>query len=228
MYIDTHIFGDRDTIELKIVSFDTDPNDVTDTRGVPQYFRLHPCDVVAVMINLQEYHFKNRAESPCRNDYPADLKKLLKSRLEPNWLNNAILAPNLPYDQRICDDLCVVNYWLPKCNCWMSEDVWYYVGGAENKSLTLCEEEYESQAEKLRNKDKCVRETSQLRTPVGEFARCQCYKRCDGYSFMVAAYDKYRLNIGAKMFFQFLKIYEPRREMTSILRARHFYEYIRY
>lgn len=190
-YVDSTF--DRDTIELKIISFDTDPNDLTDTKGVPEYYRLLPCDVMAIVISLQEYHLKDRAESPCRIDYPAELKTLLKTPLKPEWFSNAMLAPELPYDQRVCDDLCVTNYWLPRCGCVMSSESWYYLGGPENFSLTRCPEELGGSNDVGSS---CIMNNAYLRTPMSEFVRCHCYKRCDGYAFTASAYDKYRFQSG--------------------------------
>lgn len=191
-FMETSVDKDKDTIELRIISFDTDPSDLTDTKGVPEYFHLMPCDVVAIAVSLQQYHLINRAESPCRNDYPARVKKLIHVPIKPNWLYNSMLAPDLPYDQRICDDLCVANYWLTKCNCAMSYESWFYSGMSENSSVTLCPEEPE-----IENADNnCTKKDVYLRTPVKEHALCQCFKSCNGYAFMVSAYDKYRLQPG--------------------------------
>lgn len=98
---------------------------------------LFEVNTVSVSISIQRYDLLDRAESPCRNDYPKHLKKLLKLPLKPEYLWNSILAPELPYDQRVCENMCVVNHWLPKCNCMMSDIIWYYAGGMENRNLSL-------------------------------------------------------------------------------------------
>lgn len=125
----------KDKIMLQIISFDSDPNELTDTFGVPENIRLIPCEDTSIAVRLQQHHRIDRPESPCRNDYPADLRKLVETPLKPEWLYNAMLAPKLPYDQRVCDNMCLVNHWFPKCHCIMSYDVWYYAGGLDNDSL---------------------------------------------------------------------------------------------
>lgn len=84
-------------------------------------FTVLPCDDLSIAINLLQYKLISRDESPCRNDYPPELMKLLKTPLKPEYLYNSIHAPKLPYDHRTCDDMCVTAYWLPQCNCYMSE-----------------------------------------------------------------------------------------------------------
>lgn len=127
--------GDKDKIMLQIISFDIDPNELTDTIGVPENLLLLPCHDVSIAVRLQRSHLIDRIESPCQNDYPEDLRKLVNSPLKPERLYNALLAPNLPYDQRVCDNMCLVNYWLPICHCIMSYEIWHYAGGQANNSL---------------------------------------------------------------------------------------------
>lgn len=183
---------DMDKILLKIITFDADPNDLTDTIGVPEVFQLMPCDDLSIAISLQKFKLINQAESPCRNDYPTDLKVLLPTAINPANLFNAMFAPDLPYDQRICEELCVVKYWLPICNCFVSYDIWRYVGGTENISLKYCSFESENEV------GDCSRTDVYSLTPAKEFDRCECFGRCEGYQFAVTAYDKFRHRLGKK------------------------------
>lgn len=99
--------GDR--IKVAILSFDSDTNDLMNTYGVPEYFELLPCDELSITISLETYKFINRSESPCRDDYPPEMKAVLKDKLKPEDLFNSILAPNLPYDPGTCESLCVIK-----------------------------------------------------------------------------------------------------------------------
>lgn len=194
-FIEERENNSKDKIMLKIISFDTDPNDLTDTQGIPEYFELLPCDDVSIAISLQEYILIDREESPCQNDYPTELKQLVKTPLKPEWLYNAMLTPNLPYDQRVCDNMCMVNYWLPICKCIMSFDIWHYAGGLDNDSLVKCPESFEI----LETENSCTMLDIYSRTPIEEFAKCKCFKRCQGYAYMVTAYDKNRHRPGIKI-----------------------------
>lgn len=205
-FLETTDKNEKDELQLKITSFDIDPNDIADMKGVPEYFRLLPCDVLVVTVTLQQHHLINRAESPCRNDYPAELKKLINTPMKPQWLYNAMLAPDLPYDQRVCDNLCASNYWLPKCNCMISYEAYYYAGGADNASIKYCPEDLENaDSETIYGGNGCVMQFAYSRTPVNEFTKCKCYKKCDGYFFMISAFDKFRLRTGKKMVFEHIR-----------------------
>lgn len=195
-FIESTDKNEKDDLELKIVSFDSDPNDITDMKGVPEFLQLVPCDKMTVAISLQQYHLINRPESPCRKDYPSKLKKLIMTPQKPQWLYNAMLAPNLPYDRRVCDNLCMVNYWLPICNCVISSDIYSYAGGIDNHSVAQCSLDITENGNKT-----CVPFFASSLTPITEFAQCKCHKRCDGYSFMVSAYDKHRLRVGNRTIF---------------------------
>lgn len=178
--------SDMDRIALKISTFDADPNDLTDTKGVPEYFQLLPCEDLSIAVNLQRIKLINRADSPCRNDYPPGLKMLVPTPIKPVNLYNAMLASELPYDQRTCEEMCVVSYWLPLCSCMMSYDIWHYAGGIENDSVARCPFESEDEA------NQCTMTDVYSRTPAEEFDRCECFRRCVGYEFTVSAYDKVR------------------------------------
>lgn len=129
----------------------------------------------------------DRSESPCRSDYPPDLKRFLKQPMEPVQFYNSIFAPNLPYDQRICEDMCATKYWLPKCGCMMSPEVWQYAGLPEN--VTSCA--YYNSTHVT-----CSTMFAFHSTPPDEYSKCECYKSCTGYSFTVSGYDKMHHAIG--------------------------------
>lgn len=94
-FIEKSANGEKDIIKLQVITFEDDPNGLNEMQGIPEYFELIPCDDVAIAINLQRFNLINRINSPCRNDYPANLKTLLRSPLTAWHLNNAMLAPEL-------------------------------------------------------------------------------------------------------------------------------------
>lgn len=165
-----------------------DPNDLANTKGIAEHFELLPCDDLSIAISIQKYGLMNRPESRCRNDYPIKLKKLLKFPLKPEYLYNSILAPELPYDQRLCENLCVVNHWLPKCNCLMSDTIFYYNGGQENDSYSVCPSVEVQEIPEMT--DNCMINSVYARTEAEVFDQCKCFKRCEGYAFEVKSYDK--------------------------------------
>lgn len=133
--------------------------------------------------------FIDRSDSPCRNDYPLELKQLLKDPLEPKDLYNAALAPSLPYDPRTCESICATKYWLSKCNCIMFPEVYLYAGSPEN--LVVCPAENVNDPN-----DTCVYYNAELALPPNEYTKCKCYKRCQGYEFTIVGYDKIRHSLG--------------------------------
>lgn len=178
---------DFDMIMVKIYSFDTDPCNYPRTNGVPDYFELLPSDELRITVSLKKYNLLNRPDSPCRTDYPSELKKLLKNPLEPTDLYNSILAPNLPYDEDICAALCYDNYWLSQCNCYMHYDILKYSG---KPKTDLCLLEHE-------NKDpNCTISLFNPNTPLEALAGCNCWKKCEGYAFEVTGYDKTQIDFG--------------------------------
>lgn len=183
--------GDEDTLMAMIISFDVEPTDSVNTKGVPEYFQLRPCDELSISINLKYYKLIDRQESPCRNDYPPELKRIVKDPLEPFDLYNSILAPALPYDPVICEKLCYVNYWLPKCDCIMSYDIWKYAGSPIN--MTQCQFKIDSSIN-----DACVKDDVLTNTPSDEFVKCGCWKRCEGYEIGVTGNDKVSYDFGEK------------------------------
>lgn len=87
-----------------------DPIAEAETKDLPEHFQLFPCDEISIAVSLQHYQLKDRPNSPCRNSYPPDLQRWLKNPMEPGDFYNSILAPELPYDTRTCNKLCISNY----------------------------------------------------------------------------------------------------------------------
>lgn len=91
---------EKDKITVTLGSFDSDTVELTDVKGVPEYFKLLPCEFLAIGISMQKYKFIDRPASPCQNEYPPELKSLLLFPVKPENLYNSILAPELPYSVR--------------------------------------------------------------------------------------------------------------------------------
>ncbi len=118
-----------------------------------------------------------------------ELKQMLKYPLEPADLYNSILAPNLPYDRQTCEQLCVVNYWLPICNCTMFPEIMRYSG--KPKNTTVCPSINYNDTD-----GRCASKNVSTKTPSSEYARCKCYKRCEGFGYFIAGYDKIQHGLG--------------------------------
>lgn len=146
---------------------------------------VRPCDELSVMIKLKQSTYLSRADSPCRYDYPEKLKKILKNPLEPSDLYNSMLAPNLPYDQDLCENLCTANYWLPKCNCMIYSDIWNYAGQL-NSTMPLCKAKTDLQ----NTVENCTKSQKTVQIPAAALADCQCSKSCQEFSFEVIGYDR--------------------------------------
>lgn len=138
-----------------------------------------PCESLTTAISMKEFHLINREERRCRNDYPISLKNLLKNPLAPRDLFNAILAPDLPYDQTVCEHLCISKYWLPISHCIKKWAFWLYTEIPKN--VHMC-----SSADNDEGRN----------TSFSMFKECECFKRCDGFDFEVTAQDKIRHAIG--------------------------------
>lgn len=114
-FVEKRASKDKDRITVMLASFDSDTIEITDVKGVPQHFKLLPCEELSIGITMQHYTYIDRAQSPCQSDYPTELKSLLRNPLKPEYLHNSILAPNLPYSQRtvfpsiICLYVCAYN-----------------------------------------------------------------------------------------------------------------------
>lgn len=175
-FVDFQENGDDDWIMLRIVSIDHDLNLLSESKGVPEFFEILPCNDMSIPVTLNRSNLIDRFASPCRNDYPKELKSLLVSPMRPENLYNSILIPNLPYDKRICEELCIVNYWLPIVSCVMSYDILKYVRRTtyNNGNLSMCEFIW----------------WRYRATPVGILDDCKCYNPCNGHEFVVSASDK--------------------------------------
>lgn len=165
---------------------------------------MFPCDELTIVVALKYFKLKHRSESPCRIDYPTKLKKLLKEPLDPSDLQNSIFAPNLPYDQNTCNLLCTVDYWLPKCNCMMNENVWRYAG--KPKSIAKCP--YAAVDIKYLDYN-CTIDNIMERTPPAAFAKCECWTSCEGYTFEVNGYEKIHHSFGRFFHVLYQSQFEP-------------------
>lgn len=123
--------GNADTITLAFSSFETDS--LQSVVGVP-YYQLLPCEAITISLSLEHHTLQDRADSPCRDDYPEELSQMLLKPMTPDVLYNGVFAPNLPYDQRTCESLCIAKYWLPKCGCYVAFSAWVYAGMPQNVS----------------------------------------------------------------------------------------------
>jgi hypothetical protein len=128
----------------------------------------------------------NRPEKPCRDDYPDELMKaLFKLPMQPENLYNAIFAPKLPYSKYTCDAMCHVNYWLPKCGCYVFDEIWLHAG-KPNQTI-VCP----------RHGENCTSGEQTIRaTPISEIEKCECFPKCSGYRFRLAAHDKINYGVG--------------------------------
>lgn len=188
-FTETREDGDEDVIMLKIRNFAFDSVGGTDTKNLPGYFQLFPCDDISIAIRLKHYSLMDRSESPCREDYPEDIERLLKKPLKPEDFSNSILAPELPYDPVACKYLCISKFWLPTCNCIMFPEIWGYTGRQSN----MC-----PQINYYDMDDNCSAMNAPLSMPAAEYAKCQCYKRCEGYEFAIFGYEKIRHSPGER------------------------------
>lgn len=168
-----------DSISIVVSSFQTDAT--SSAIDIP-YYQLLPCECLEIALALDHYALMNQKQSPCRDDYPEDLKSLLKQPMEVENYNNPVFVPRLPYDEETCEQLCAVKYWLPKCGCYVSKIAWKYAGSPAN--VTVCEE----------SGINCT--IDWLHTPLDVFKECNCFKKCNQYRFRVVGDDKIRYSVG--------------------------------
>lgn len=176
-FIEASTSNEGDFILAKIASFDTDSPSVS-AVGLP-YYQLLPCEELQLAIALEYHSLRSRSGSPCRNDYPQELLDLIKSPLTPELLYNPVFAPNLPYNENTCKLMCMEKYWLPKCGCYFSPEIWRYAGKPAN--FSQC-------SPFANNSSICLNPV----TPVEIIDACKCFPRCDGYRFRVVAAEKIR------------------------------------
>lgn len=170
-----------DFITLTVSSFETD-SPTSSAIGVPN-FQLLPCEELHMSLALEYHTLLDRPNSHCRNDYPDELKALLKLPITPNRLFNAMLVPNLPYDKLTCNKLCSSKYWLQKCGCFVDSEIWGYAGQPENSSLC---------ANTVNN---CSRSNG-FETPTAVLAECKCYEKCSSFQFRITGTNKIRYSYG--------------------------------
>ena len=117
-----------------ISSFETDSPD-SSAIGIPN-FQLMPCEEIRISLALEHYTLLNRSTSLCRDDYPEQIKSMFNATMTPDLFYNPAYAPNLPYDPWICKTMCISNYWLPKCGCYIYPEAWLYAG--KSADITPC------------------------------------------------------------------------------------------
>lgn len=175
--------GNRDNIQVIINSFEVD-NPSSNAIGMT-YYHLNPCEAVSIALALERYKKLNRPESRCRDDYPDNLKKMLIQPMTTDYLYNPIFAPFLPYDQQTCAILCAAEYWLPKCDCYVSYDTYQYAG--EPSDVPICPP-YEKQKNCTRN--------AWTEAPGEVIQRCECHSKCNSVGFRVINVEKISYGYG--------------------------------
>lgn len=176
--------GNRDTIAVIISSFETDTPSSSAVE-VP-YFQLMPCEVIRISLALEHYTLFDRPTSRCRDDYPEQLKSMLNASMTTDLFYNPAFAPHLPYDQYTCISMCTVSYWLPKCGCYGSPDIWRYAGMPVDKKPCP------------RFGENCT----ELRDAPWTFIQqCECHQKCSRHRFRIVSDEKIRYSYGNKTTF---------------------------
>lgn len=171
----------HDYIELAVSSFETDAPLDSMIK-----FQLLPCERIDVVVAFEHYTTINRLENPCRDEYPDELlKALLKLPMHPTNLYNSIFAPELPYNDYMCNLMCHTNYWLPKCNCYVYYEIWFYAGRPNNTIVCpKCGLNCTSSKQTIQE------------TPTLEIDKCKCYPKCRGYRFRLIVQEKQKYGVG--------------------------------
>lgn len=164
------INGFDDSLRFTIRNLDNETDSDYRYSGL-QYYEMLPCENLVISISLEHYNKLNRPTSPCRNEYPQDIKKMI---LKPDTINP--LFEELPYDPIICKELCINKYWMKNCSCFISERSWLYAGAPV--VTTLCSDDIggicSSGVEALISK-----------TPNDVVSDCSCFPKCSGYSIKI-------------------------------------------
>lgn len=138
-----------------------------------QAYTMPPCGRLYVTIGVEDRKLTNKPDSPCNlGGYPDELLAMVKSPLTPENLYNGIFAPDLPYDYRTCKQLCTAKKWLEKCQCHPYESTHMYTG----RLYEMCPE--------TGNNHRCTMEQFQSFPPLND-SECQCYEKCQGYTYYV-------------------------------------------
>lgn len=174
-----------DQLTLRIKSFETDLQ--SSTAVDMSHYKLLPCERLKIALELEQHLLYNGERSPCRHDYPDDLKQLLKHPMDPPLFFNPIFAPELPYDKTTCEHLCATRLWLPKCRCYGSSEIWQYAG-FPNDTLPC---------PPLSTDTNCTQLSFQ-QIPISELNLCKCFLPCSSFKFNVAFTDKVKYSVGKR------------------------------
>lgn len=177
--------GNCDYISLYISSYESDYWGTSFAIGTP-FYRLLPCENLMLSVALQHNKRIDRESNRCRNEYPLNVSKIIKEKLEPEDLFNPIFAPNLPYDELTCSRLCAAAYWLLKCKCYMSFMSYRYAGSP--KHLPTC-----VRGSKTVN---CSKQHAEISTPPEVIEACECYPQCQEHSYYIINEQRQRYALG--------------------------------
>lgn len=180
--------GNVDNITIWISSFETDSPSST-AIGIP-FFTLMPCEEIRISLALEQYSLLDRPTSRCRDDYPQQLKSILNENMTADLFYNPAFAPQLPYDQYTCNKMCLASYWLPRCGCYASPEIWLYAGMPAN--ISRCPWFGEN----------CTQRTT-TDAPWEVIEQCECHPKCNGYHFRIVYNEKIRYSYGRNTSFYF-------------------------
>lgn len=137
-----------------------------DSPPIDYNHAIRPCTQLQVGIAMEHYSLLNRPSSPCRDDYPKQIKGMMLDSIPADNLNNPIFAPHLPYDRVTCETICLSNHTASSSGCYWDYEAWMYAGMPENPPA--CEEIWNDMR-------------------IGwDVAKCECYKKCTQHTFRVA------------------------------------------
>ena len=164
-----------DSISLVVSSFETDAR--SSAIDIPSY-QLLPCEFLRHITRTRALQALESEAQSLPRGLPRRFKAAIKATMGAEDYYNPVFAPQLPYDQETCEQLCAAKYWLPKCGC--------YVSKIDGNTLDL-------QRTWL-----FVKKVAPIVQPIGYtlrrdvFSECNCFKKCNQYRFRVVGQDKIR------------------------------------
>jgi hypothetical protein len=138
-------------------------------------------------MKLEKQTLVNRSSSPCRDDYPKNLTRLLETFLNMENPKDPVLDPLLEYDRPVCEDLCKNDFWVNQCGCSLQNSQ------VETLSCPTSRNENNSMLH-----DACFWNSSAI--PSELLTGCGCYQPCTSYKMSVMSTEKIRYSVGKQTF----------------------------
>lgn len=203
---DTDCYFDRrlnDFIKIYVSGIES-ASTWTSEVDVPHY-KLAPCESLKITFELERYMLMNRANSPCSNGFPTNLKHFIKKAEEFHVFEIVMRSTfgaavskweNQPYDKHTCENLCLCNYWFQTCGCFESAEIRKTPVSPDD--ISRCQEFFPSLNYSDPNSDCSV--LNYMEVLPGILDKCECFDQCNSYKFKVTNSYRQTYSMGKAIF----------------------------